>query len=131
VKDILLKLQKAEDDSTHLPKNQSSGTSTRPEDLLRKVTMKSLKFGEDIRPPYQGTYTRHVPASSAKRLSRNPYYRGLPDTDYDYDSEAEWEEPEEGEELDSEEEKAVTTARMTSTVSSMMKTMLLPTASVA
>jgi chromatin assembly factor 1 subunit A len=66
--------------------------------------MKSLKFGEDIRPPYQGTYTRHVPESSAKRLARNPYHRGLPDTNYDYDSEAEWEEPEEGEELDSEEE---------------------------
>ncbi|KAJ6034687.1 uncharacterized protein N7446_009441 [Penicillium canescens] len=104
VKDILLQLQKAEEDSTHLPQNQSSGTCTKPEDLLRRVPMKSLKFGEDIRPPYQGTYTRRVSASSAKRLSRNPYYRGLPDTDYDYDSEAEWEEPEEGEELDSEEE---------------------------
>ncbi|KAJ5775584.1 uncharacterized protein N7511_000595 [Penicillium nucicola] len=97
VKDILLQLQKDQEDSTHQ-------SSTRPEDLLRKVTMKSLKFGEDIRPPYQGTYTRRVSPSSAKKLSRNPYYRGLPDTDYDYDSEAEWEEPEEGEELDSEEE---------------------------
>lgn len=66
--------------------------------------MKSLKFGEDIRPPYQGTYTRRVSELSTRRLARNPYHRGLPDTDYDYDSEAEWEEPEEGEELDSEEE---------------------------
>jgi chromatin assembly factor 1 subunit A len=104
VKEILVQLQKTGEDSTDVPQNQSSGHATRPEDLLRKITMKSLKFGEDIRPPYQGTYTRPVPASSAKRLSRNPYYRGLPDTDYDYDSEAEWEEPEEGEELDSEEE---------------------------
>lgn len=66
--------------------------------------MKSIKFGEDVRPPYQGTFTREVPAPSAKKLCRNPYYRGLPDVNYDYDSEAEWEEPEEGEELDSEEE---------------------------
>ncbi|OQD88131.1 hypothetical protein PENANT_c004G08880 [Penicillium antarcticum] len=104
VKDIFLQLQKPGEHATHISQTLSNGPTTRPEDLLRKVTMKSLKFGEDIRPPYQGTFTRRVSASSAKRLSRNPYYRGLPETDYDYDSEAEWEEPEEGEELDSEEE---------------------------
>lgn len=76
----------------------------RPQDLLNNVRMKSLKFGEDVRPPYQGTFTRKVPESSAQKLSRNPFRRCLPDTNYDYDSEAEWEEPEEGEELDSEEE---------------------------
>lgn len=103
VKDILLQLQKSEDPAEP---TQSLGTtpSSSPQDLLRKVTLKSLKFGEDIRPPYQGTYTRYVPESSVRRLARNPYHRGLPDTNYDYDSEAEWEEPEEGEELDSEEE---------------------------
>lgn len=103
VKEILLQLQKSEQ-ALQPGQSQSTGPSPRPQDLLRKVTMKSLKFGEDIRPPYQGTYTRHVSKSSAKRLSRNPYHRGLPDTNYDYDSEAEWEEPEEGEELGSEEE---------------------------
>lgn len=103
VKDILLQLQRS-DDPTQPTQNQSVMPSPRPQELLRKVTMKSLKFGEDIRPPYQGTYTRRVSELSTRRLARNPYHRGLPDTDYDYDSEAEWEEPEEGEELDSEEE---------------------------
>lgn len=102
VKDILLQLQQSDDPTQ--PQNQSIMQSSRPQELLCKVTMKSLKFGEDIRPPYQGTYTRHVSELSSRRLARNPYYRGLPDTNYDYDSEAEWEEPEEGEELDSEEE---------------------------
>ncbi|CDM29351.1 hypothetical protein DTO013E5_5297 [Penicillium roqueforti] len=102
VRDILLQLQRS--DETQPTQNQSIMPTPRPQELLRKVTMKSLKFGEDIRPPYQGTYTRRVSELSARRLARNPYHRGLPDTDYDYDSEAEWEEPEEGEELDSEEE---------------------------
>jgi hypothetical protein len=66
--------------------------------------MKSLKFGEDVRPPYQGTFTKTLPESAASKLMRNPFHRGLPDINYDYDSEAEWEEPEEGEDLDSEEE---------------------------
>ncbi|CAG8315767.1 unnamed protein product [Penicillium nalgiovense] len=103
VKDILLQLQ-ISDDLTQSTQNQSVMPNLRPRELLHKVPMKSLKFGEDIRPPYQGTYTRRVSELSMRRLARNPYHRGLPDTDYDYDSEAEWEEPEEGEELDSEEE---------------------------
>ncbi|KAJ5165247.1 Chromatin assembly factor 1 subunit A [Penicillium coprophilum] len=105
VRDILLQLQRSdENDPTQPIESQSIRPSHKPEELLRKVTMKSLKFGEDIRPPYQGTYTRCVSELCTRRLARNPFYRGLPDTDYDYDSEAEWEEPEEGEELDSEEE---------------------------
>ncbi|KAJ5512453.1 Chromatin assembly factor 1 subunit A [Penicillium fimorum] len=103
VRDILLQLQRS-DDPTQSTQNQIIMPSLRPQELLHRVTMKSLKFGEDIRPPYQGTYTRRVSELSTRRLARNPYHRGLPDTDYDYDSEAEWEEPEEGEELDSEEE---------------------------
>lgn len=73
-------------------------------DILRHIPMKTLRFSEDVRPPYQGTFTRSVPAQSARKLSRNPYHRGLPDVNYDYDSEAEWEEPEEGEDQDSEED---------------------------
>jgi chromatin assembly factor 1 subunit A len=73
-------------------------------DILRQIPMKTLKFGEDVRPPYQGTFSRSVPEVSARKLARNPYYRGLPEVNYDYDSEAEWEEPEEGEDLDSEED---------------------------
>lgn len=103
VKDILLQLQNMG--------SSGEGATTvepppgqRPQDLLNKVRMKSLRFGEDVRPPYQGTFTRNVPEPSAKKLSRNPFSRCLPETNYDYDSEAEWEEPEEGEDLDSEEE---------------------------
>lgn len=73
-------------------------------DMLRQIPMKTLRFGEDVRPPYQGTFTRPVSEASARKLSRNPYHRGLPEVNYDYDSEAEWEEPEEGEDLDSEED---------------------------
>lgn len=103
VKDILLQLQNmgsSGDGATtaELPPGK------RPQDLLNKVRMKSLRFGEDVRPPYQGTFTKKVPESSAYKLSRNPFSRCLPETNYDYDSEAEWEEPEEGEDLDSEEE---------------------------
>lgn len=85
------------------PNNKNKSTEN-PINLLRHVRMKSLKFGEDVRPPYQGTFTRAVPEATANKLARNPYHRVLPDTNYDYDSEAEWEEPEEGEDLDSEEE---------------------------
>ncbi|KAK6820383.1 hypothetical protein RU639_007378 [Aspergillus parasiticus] len=98
VKDILLEMQNL---------NDQAGTSEavqRQQGLLKRVRMKSLKFGEDVRPPYQGTYSKPLPESKAYKMMRNPFHRGLPDTNYDYDSEAEWEEPEEGEELDSEEE---------------------------
>lgn len=104
VKEILRRIQAAADASVQPGTKVEITNSNNPHNSLRKVTMKSLKFGEDVRPPYQGTFTRPVPESSAKKLSRNPYHRGLPDINYDYDSEAEWEEPEEGEDLDSEEE---------------------------
>lgn len=104
VKEILQRIQAAADTSVQPGTQVEINHSNNPHNLLRKITMKSLKFGEDVRPPYQGTFTRAVPESSAKKLRRNPYHRGLPDTNYDYDSEAEWEEPEEGEDLDSEEE---------------------------
>lgn len=101
VKEILQNFQTAANATAPSPE---TGSAADPLKQLRSVTMKSLKFGEDVRPPYQGTFTRAVPESSAKKLCRNPYYRGLPDVNYDYDSEAEWEEPEEGEDLDSEDE---------------------------
>ncbi|GLA72868.1 hypothetical protein AtubIFM55763_003762 [Aspergillus tubingensis] len=98
VKQILLQMQNLADQS------ETSEAAQRARDLLRQVRMKSLKFSEDVRPPYQGTYSKSLPESSVRRLMRNPFRRGLPETNYDYDSEAEWEEPEEGEDLDSEEE---------------------------
>ena len=73
-----------------------------PLDMLMNIPMKYLHFGEDVRPPYYGTYTKSYSAVAARRLARNAISRTRQDTDYDYDSEAEWAEPEEGEDLDSE-----------------------------
>lgn len=79
-----------------------STSSTALRDELKKVTMKSLRFGEDVRPPYYGTFTKQLSKTQAHKVCRTPYARVLPEINYDYDSEAEWEEPEEGEDLDSE-----------------------------
>ncbi|KAE8144436.1 chromatin assembly factor 1 subunit A-domain-containing protein [Aspergillus avenaceus] len=98
VREILLQMQALSDQAG------TSDAAQRQQALLKKVRMKSLKFGEDVRPPYQGTYTKRLPESNAYKMMRNPFRRCLPETNYDYDSEVEWEEPEEGEELDSEEE---------------------------
>lgn len=70
--------------------------------VLSQIPMKLLQFKEDVRPPYRGTFTKRLPEKNAVRLCRNPFSRSVPEFDYDYDSEAEWEEPEEGEDLDSE-----------------------------
>lgn len=79
-----------------------TASSTTLRNQLKKVAMKSLKFAEDVRPPYFGTFTKSITSTQAHKISRDPYARILPEVNYDYDSEAEWEEPEEGEDLDSE-----------------------------
>lgn len=72
-------------------------------EALHHVRYKILKFAEDVRPPYTGTYTKE-PSIPLKRLARNPLLH-VRELDYDYDSEAEWEEPGEDEEdLGSEDE---------------------------
>ncbi|KAL8950380.1 MAG: hypothetical protein Q9222_003578 [Ikaeria aurantiellina] len=78
-----------------------------PLKVLRTISTRFLKFAEDVRPPYVGTYTRLHDPQRARKICRNPFFRTLPSTDYDYDSEAEWEEPGEGEDLDSEGEEEV------------------------
>jgi chromatin assembly factor 1 subunit A len=75
--------------------------SRSPLEMLRDIPMKYIHFCKDVRPPYYGTYTRPYTDVEASRLARNPLARIRQDTDYDYDSEAEWDEPEEGEDLDS------------------------------
>ncbi|KAL2004176.1 hypothetical protein VTN02DRAFT_5825 [Thermoascus thermophilus] len=102
VKEILLKLQTSYSTIDLTRDGKTKKEESNPLEMLKKIPMKILKFGEDVRPPYQGTFTRRLPESSAIKLARNPFHRALPDTNYDYDSEAEWEEPEEGEDLDSE-----------------------------
>jgi chromatin assembly factor 1 subunit A len=81
------------------------GNATSPIDLtggatsqLSSIPYKILSFREDVRPPYKGTYTRAVSPTSARKLSRCPFTRHLPNTNYDYDSEAEWEPPNEDDE---------------------------------
>ncbi|EAS31108.3 chromatin assembly factor 1 subunit A [Coccidioides immitis RS] len=90
-----------------LTAEKDAGTDESAQSMLKKIPMKLLHFKEDVRPPYQGTFTKRLPDKSAFKLCRNPFSRAIPDFNYDYDSEAEWEEPEEGEDLDSEGEEDV------------------------
>ncbi|KAK0752206.1 chromatin assembly factor 1 subunit A-domain-containing protein [Schizothecium vesticola] len=67
---------------------------------LETVPVKSLKFREDVRPPYVGTVSG-LPAgfSSLRKVAIHPATRVIPTLDYDYDSEAEWQE-DDGEDVD-------------------------------
>lgn len=87
--------------------NANNHPDQNPVELLKKVPVKYLCYAEDVRPPYIGTYSKFPVGRSASRLCRRPFLRALPATNYDYDSEAEWEEPGEGEDLDSEGEEEV------------------------
>ncbi|KAL8898599.1 MAG: hypothetical protein Q9207_006620 [Kuettlingeria erythrocarpa] len=102
VKNIVEQLHGTPSRPVDLTDSQKFQASRQPLELLKSVSTKILKFAEDVRPPYIGTYSRVQDPSAACRLCRNPFARGLPNTDYDYDSEAEWEDPGEGEDLDSE-----------------------------
>ncbi|KAF3804180.1 hypothetical protein GCG54_00000529 [Colletotrichum gloeosporioides] len=70
-------------------------------DTLRKIPVKTLRFWQDVRPPYKGTVTLRpyqAGKDGMRRLARNPTLRGLVPVNYDHDSEAEWES--EGEDVD-------------------------------
>ena len=82
--------------------NQNPANNSTLHDL-KNVPLKYLRFYEDVRPPYVGTFSK-MPSTTAEKLARNPFARAFGNFSYDYDSEAEWEEPEEGEELGSEDE---------------------------
>lgn len=99
VRDIIARLNGSPNNPIDLTDDTKAA---QPLELLKKVSMKYLHFGEDVRPPYYGTFSKMQTRHEASRLARNPFRRYLPEMDYDYDSEAEWEEPEEGEDLDSE-----------------------------
>ena len=69
-------------------------------ELLKTVPVKSLKFYQDVRPPYIGTISGLPPGvKSLRKVSRNPFSRNVLPLAYDYDSEAEWQD-EEGEDVD-------------------------------
>lgn len=102
-KDILARIENPDDPGLPplvIGSKKGPYNSTYYTKLLNKLPNKFLKFAEDIRPPYNGTYTRQ-PTSSGLRTGRNPLEETLPGVDYDYDSEAEWV-AEDGEELLSE-----------------------------
>ncbi|OKL64000.1 hypothetical protein UA08_00359 [Talaromyces atroroseus] len=105
IKSVRTIVNSAQNESNHI--NLAEPNTTFLRDQLKKVTMKSLRFGEDVRPPYYGTFTKPLSHNQAHKLCRAPYTRIIPGVNYDYDSEAEWEEPEEGEDLDSEGEEDV------------------------
>ncbi|KAL9577949.1 MAG: hypothetical protein Q9212_006035 [Teloschistes hypoglaucus] len=102
VKAIVEQLSGSPNDPIDLTDPHKLQHSQQIANALKKMSIRILKFAEDIRPPYVGTYTRLQNPAAARKICRNPFTRGLPSTDYDYDSEAEWEEPGEGEDLDSE-----------------------------
>lgn len=95
-KELIMSMQDPSSNTVDL-----TAASRQLEETLKKIPMKFLSYYEDVRPPYTGTFTRRIPPSDAAKLCRNPFGRLIPQVDYDYDSEAEWEDPEEGEDLDS------------------------------
>ena len=78
------------------------------QEALNSIPIKSLKFREDVRPPYIGTVTGPLPKGikSLRQLARNPVRKDVLPLNYDYDSEAEWQEEdgEDVEDLDDEED---------------------------
>lgn len=107
VKDVIAKIHGSVRNPIDLTESQFKRVIQKPTDLLKTIPMKYLKFDEDYRPPYTGTFTKPLDRRAMSRLCRKPFSRELPNTNYDYDSEAEWEEPGEGEDLNSEGEEEV------------------------
>lgn len=101
VREIMAELNGNPSKPIDLTTNSQNSQIKRTKAQLKDVPMKFLKFQEDVRPPYQGTYT-HTPIHGISKLARNPMLRDLPNTNYDYDSEAEWIEDEDAEDLNSE-----------------------------
>jgi len=79
----------------------SSSHSKDPLLILHRVPLKYIDFFQDVRPPYRGTHTKLRSRRDKSKLTRNPVVRSRPELDYDYDSEAEWQEPEEGDDVES------------------------------
>jgi chromatin assembly factor 1 subunit A len=72
-------------------------------ELLNATPMRYIHFEEDVRPPYWGTWTKPLTPEQCRQVARNPFTQ-LDLFNYDYDSEAEWEEPGEGEDLNSDDD---------------------------
>jgi chromatin assembly factor 1 subunit A len=61
------------------------------QDVMVQNKYKFLRFHEDCRPPYHGTWSK----SSSIVKGKNPFAKDTTYLEYDYDSEAEWEEGDE------------------------------------
>ncbi|KAJ1329572.1 chromatin assembly factor 1 subunit A [Microdochium nivale] len=83
--------------------SQTTNEMQNAQQRLNRITMKALKFYEDVRPPYIGTITTPMHISALRRLSKSPTGRSLNMLNYDYESEAEWQD-DDGEDLMSEDE---------------------------
>lgn len=101
VREIMVEMSGKSTRTIDLTTDSQNTQIRRTNTLLQTIPLKFLKFQEDVRPPYRGTYTSR-PVKGMAKLARNPLRRDLPDTNYDYDSEAEWVEDEDAEDLNSE-----------------------------
>jgi chromatin assembly factor 1 subunit A len=86
--------------SSNAPIDLTQDSRNKPMDELRAIPLKYFFYGEDVRPPYKGTWTRPVDSRTARKLALKPLAQVLPEVVYDYDSEAEWDDAEEGEDID-------------------------------
>jgi chromatin assembly factor 1 subunit A len=86
--------------SSNAPIDLTRDRGNKPTNILNSIPIKYFFYGEDVRPPYRGTWTRTVNASLARRLALRPLTRELPEVDYNFDSEAEWDDAEEGEDIE-------------------------------
>ncbi|KAI0015323.1 chromatin assembly factor 1 subunit A-domain-containing protein [Xylariomycetidae sp. FL0641] len=84
--------------SSPMPQADTEKATVDAQKKLNGITMKYLRFWEDVRPAYCGTITNHVTTKKLYKLSRQPAGRIMP-LAYDYESEAEWEE-DDGEDVD-------------------------------
>ncbi|KAL1387276.1 chromatin assembly factor 1 subunit A-domain-containing protein [Phyllosticta capitalensis] len=104
VKELVARLSGTSSEVIDLTGEASDDASRESLEKLKAIPMKYLRFWEDIRPPYFGTFTKIQSEQQARKLALNPSSKSLPEINYDYDSEAEWEDPGEGEDLDVEDE---------------------------
>lgn len=66
--------------------------------ILRQLPKRYIRFAENVRPPYVGTFTKSREGGIPRN---NPFFKTGTGLNYDYDSEIEWvQEDEEGEDVD-------------------------------
>ncbi|KAK0739591.1 chromatin assembly factor 1 subunit A-domain-containing protein [Apiosordaria backusii] len=80
--------------------SQTSQQAKHLQELLNQVPVVSIKFFEDVRPPYVGTISNYPKGlAGLKKLAKRPVRKDILPLTYDYDSEAEWQE-EDGEDIE-------------------------------